>query len=55
MTRVAFGADAEFLRRTQDDAVLQKASQLMQGSRTPRDVFAHIDQTPKTIDAPTSP
>ncbi len=55
MTRVAFGAEAEFLRRAQDDIVLQKASQLMQGSRTPRDVFARVEQQAKTIEAPTSP
>jgi len=54
MTRVRFGGDAEFLRRTQDDAVLQRALQLLQGSKTPRDVFAHID-TPKNIDVPTTP
>ncbi len=43
MTRVAFGQNAEFLRRAQDDIALQKAVQLMQGSRTPRDVFARLE------------
>ncbi len=39
MTRVAFGADADFLRRAQDDDVLQRALTQLQGARTPRDVF----------------
>lgn len=42
MARVAFGAEAEFLRRTQDDAALQRASQLLRSARTPRDVFENI-------------
>jgi len=54
MTRVAFGADAEFLRRTQDDVVLQRAAALMQGSRSPRDVFARLEQQ-KAIEVPASP
>lgn len=53
MARVAFGADAEFLRRAQDDAALQRALHLMQASRTPRDVFARLE--PKTPDVPTTP
>jgi carboxyl-terminal processing protease len=44
MTRVAFGPDAEFMRRAQDDAALQSASRLLQGSRTPRDVFSKLEQ-----------
>jgi carboxyl-terminal processing protease len=44
MTRVAFGPDAEFLRRAQDDQALQSASRLLQGSRTPRDVFSKLEQ-----------
>jgi carboxyl-terminal processing protease len=44
MTRVAFGPDAEFLRRAQDDQALQTASRLLQGSRTPRDVFSRLEQ-----------
>ena len=43
MTRVAFGSDAEFLRRTQDDATLQRAAQVLQGARTPRDVFGNLE------------
>lgn len=44
MARVAFGSDAEFLRRTQDDATLQRATQLLQGARTPRDVFGNLEK-----------
>jgi carboxyl-terminal processing protease len=40
MTRVAFGADADFMRRTQDDSALQRAMVLLQGARTPRDLFS---------------
>jgi len=43
MTRVSFGSEAEFLRRTQDDATLQRATQVLQGARTPRDVFGNIE------------
>ncbi|MEO7520417.1 MAG: S41 family peptidase, partial [Gemmatimonas sp.] len=43
MTRVAFGPDAEFLRRAQDDIALLRASRLLQGSRTPREVFARLE------------
>ena len=43
MARVAFGSDAEFLRRTQDDATLQRAVQVLQGARTPRDVFGNLE------------
>ena len=39
MTRVAFGPDADFLRRTQDDSALQRAMALLQGARSPGDVF----------------
>ena len=39
MTRVAFGPDAEFLRRAQEDAVLQRAAQILQGAKTPAQVF----------------
>ena len=54
MTRVAFGPEAEFLRRIQDDVALQRAVTLMQGSHTPRDVFARLEQQ-KTVEIPTSP
>ncbi|WP_396205744.1 S41 family peptidase [Gemmatimonas sp.] len=43
MARVSFGSDAEFLRRTQDDATLQRATQVLQGARTPRDVFGNLE------------
>ncbi|WP_298268644.1 S41 family peptidase [Gemmatimonas sp.] len=44
MARVAFGSEAEFLRRTQDDATLQRASQLLQSARSPRDVFSNLER-----------
>lgn len=53
MTRVAFGVEAEFMRRAQDDVVLQRAAQLLQGSRTPREVFAHLENK-KNVEVPAS-
>lgn len=53
MTRVAFGPDAEFLRRAQDDAALHRASTLLQGARTPREVFARLEG--KGVEVPASP
>ncbi len=50
MARVAFGASAEFLRRSQDDAALQRALQLLHTARTPKDVFANL--VPKSVDVP---
>lgn len=44
MTRVAFGADADFLRRTQDDSALQRAMELLQGARSPREVFSKLEK-----------
>lgn len=44
MARVAFGAEADFLRRTQDDDVLQRAMQLLQGARSPREVFTKLEK-----------
>lgn len=43
MSRVAFGADAEFQRRAQEDATLQRAARLLVGARTPREVFARLE------------
>ncbi len=40
MTRVAFGTDAEFLRRAQDDVVIQRASRVLHNARQPNQVFA---------------
>lgn len=54
MVRVAFGSDAEFLRRTQDDATLQRAAQVLQGARTPRDVFGNLEKRAVTT-VPTTP
>jgi hypothetical protein len=42
-TRARFGADAEFTRRSHDDVALQRAIALVQGARSPREVFAHLD------------
>jgi carboxyl-terminal processing protease len=39
MTRVVFGPEAEFLRRSRDDQALQRAVTLLQRARAPRDVF----------------
>ncbi len=44
MTRVAFGADADFLRRAQDDSALQRAMELLQDARSPRDVFSKLEK-----------
>ena len=44
MTRVAFGAEADFMRRTQDDSALQRAMELLQGARSPRDVFSKLEK-----------
>lgn len=51
MTRVAFGGDAEFLRRTRDDVPLQRAARILEGARTPRDVFGR--PVMPTVAAPT--
>jgi len=50
MTRVAFGADADFLRRTQDDSALQQAMELLQGARSPREVFSKLEK--RAVDVP---
>jgi carboxyl-terminal processing protease len=51
MARVAFGGEAEFLRRTQDDATLQRASQILMSARTPRDVFGNLERRAVTVPA----
>ncbi|WP_291158989.1 S41 family peptidase [Gemmatimonas sp. UBA7669] len=53
MARVAFGPDAEFLRRTQDDAPLQRAAQILQAARTPRDVFGNLERRAVSVPATT--
>jgi carboxyl-terminal processing protease len=40
ITRVTFGPDAEFLRRSQNDPVIVRALRLLDGARTPREPFA---------------
>lgn len=44
MTRLAFGAEADFMRHMTDDSALQRATELLQGARTPREVFARLEQ-----------
>ncbi|WP_396199716.1 S41 family peptidase [Gemmatimonas sp.] len=51
MTRVAFGADADFLRRTQDDSALQRAMALLQGARSPREVFSTLEKRAADVPA----
>lgn len=53
MTRLAFGNEAEFLRRTQDDQVLQRAMSVLQAARTPRDVFGGLEKRGVTVPATT--
>lgn len=53
-TRVTFGADAEFLRRAADDVALQRAVVLLQGARSPREVFAHLEPARKAEVLPAS-
>ena len=51
MTRVAFGADADFLRRTQDDSALQRAMALLQVARSPREVFSTLEKRAADVPA----
>ncbi len=53
MTRVAFGADAEFMRRTQDDQTLQRVMQILQTARTPRDLFGNLER--RAVAVPATP
>ncbi|WP_439642052.1 S41 family peptidase [Gemmatimonas sp.] len=53
LTRQAFGSDAEFMRRTQDDAALQRASQILTSARTPRDVFGNLER--RAVSVPATP
>ena len=52
MTRVAFGAEADFMRRVQDDSALQRAMELLQGARSPRDVFSKLEK--RAVQVPSS-
>lgn len=42
MTRVAFGPDAEFLRRAQDDPVIQRSRTILQAAKLPKQVFVGV-------------
>ncbi len=53
MARQAFGSDAEFMRRTQDDVTLQRAVQVLMSARTPRDVFGNLER--RTVSVPAAP
>ena len=52
MTRVAFGAEADFMRRVQDDSALQRAMELLQGARSSRDVFSKLEK--RAVQVPSS-
>jgi carboxyl-terminal processing protease len=41
--RVAFGPEAEFLRRSQDDPTIARALRLLNGASTPREPFARAE------------
>jgi len=53
MARQAFGSDAEFMRRTQDDVTLQRAVQVLMSARTPRDVFGNLER--RAVSVPAAP
>jgi hypothetical protein len=38
------------MRRTQDDSALQRAMELLQGARSPRDVFSKLEK--RAVDVP---
>lgn len=43
IARVAFGPDAEFMRRAQNDPTITRALRLLDGAGTPREPFARVD------------
>jgi hypothetical protein len=43
IARVAFGPDAEFTRRAQNDATIARALRLLDGASSPRDPFSRVD------------
>lgn len=51
VARVAFGPDAEFLRRAQDDAVIARALRLLDGAATPREPFTRAEDPSITVPA----
>jgi carboxyl-terminal processing protease len=42
MTRVTFGPDAEFVRRAQDDPVIQRSRQILHAAKLPNQVFTAV-------------
>lgn len=53
VARVTFGADAEFLRRVQDDAVIARAVRLLIGVSSPREPFARAEDPTIVVPART--
>lgn len=51
VARVAFGPDAEFLRRAQDDAVIDRAVRLLDGANTPKEAFTRAQDTTVVVPA----
>jgi len=43
IARVAFGPDAEFMRRAQNDPTIARALRLLDGAGSPREPFARVD------------
>lgn len=43
IARVAFGPDAEFMRRAQNDPTITRALRLLDGAGSPREPFARVD------------
>ncbi len=51
VARVAFGPDAEFLRRAQDDAVIARALRLLDGVNTPKAAFTRAEDPSTAVPA----
>jgi carboxyl-terminal processing protease len=54
VTRYAFGTEAEFRRRANDDAVLATAVRLVTGAATPKELFARAAALPTAATPPAS-
>lgn len=52
LARVTFGADAEFLRRTQHDPVITRALRLLDGVATPREPFSRAEDPSVLVPVP---
>lgn len=51
VARVAFGPDAEFLRRAKDDAVIDRAIRLIDGAGTPKEAFTRAEDSTAVVPA----